>query len=165
MGGYGERPQPKHASIGFRIHYAFERDESILHNDVNWRNGAGVLLFQRLLTIDGAIYIHAKCVVSPGGREDLNMIDYGFDTVQPSDGAFGIVFDILPGYLSRQDHRLALNFEIESVEDSMKRKRGESLMDCPLDIVKRSSGPLMLLRGGAERNQQRRASDPGNPLQ
>src|ERR1700722_19015282 len=93
------------------------------------------------------------------------MVDYTFDAVDLPDPALGVQLHPLLNYLSRQGDGLALYFEPQCVEHSVRRKNGKSLVDCPLEAIESPSGPWMLLCRGAKRDEYRRVSDPRYSLQ
>src|SRR5579863_2510902 len=90
MRSHFQRAKMSHAAVGFRIDYTFESDPSIFHDDVNGRDRIAAILLRTAL-IQGTIYIHSERVVPPGRGQYLDVVDYGFNAVEPPHCAFRIV--------------------------------------------------------------------------
>ncbi len=70
--------------------YTFERDVSVLDDDVNGRNGPQLILAQDGVAVDGAVGSAADPVVGDRGGQDLNVVDDFFYTFNVLDRFFGV---------------------------------------------------------------------------
>ena len=133
--------------------YAFERNVSVLDDDVNGRNGTQLVLAEDAVAVDGTVGSAADSVVVHGGGQDLDVVD-DFSTPSMRLTTFSASdFESRERDLAEQGHgAVRVDLVGEVVEHAVVGKHHEFVTDFLVDalealLIERASW-LVVLDGG-----------------
>ena len=102
----------------------------IIHDDVDRRHGAQLILAEHFIAVDGPVYGAPNAIVIRGDGENLDLVDYPLHAFDVFNGILGVGLQRRIDHLADQGHGPTRgNLVTEVVENTVKGKQHQLVTD------------------------------------